>query len=208
MKRALVAVVLVAARGCGGLVVAEPRDRSRSLAGLCRRRIRPRVAHADRPHHRHRRRARRPGGGGRPLFTQDDADDIGARDAAAGKLAEAQARLANLEPAAVTPRSPRRAPTWPTWSPPGIAWPRTSRATRICCAPARPAARPWISSAPNFESGSARVEAAIARLAQILLRMRSSISKKARSKSPLSQSRARKPSSRYWGRMNSAERDA
>jgi HlyD family secretion protein len=34
---------------------------------------------------------------GAPLFTQDDADDIGARDAAAGKLAEAQARLANLE---------------------------------------------------------------------------------------------------------------
>ena len=31
------------------------------------------------------------------LFTQDDADDVAARDAAAGKLAEAQARLANLE---------------------------------------------------------------------------------------------------------------
>jgi HlyD family secretion protein len=31
------------------------------------------------------------------LFTQDDADDVGARDAAAGKLAEAQARLTNLE---------------------------------------------------------------------------------------------------------------
>jgi HlyD family secretion protein len=31
------------------------------------------------------------------LFTQDDADDVGARDAAAGKLAEAQARLNNLE---------------------------------------------------------------------------------------------------------------
>jgi hypothetical protein len=30
---------------------------------------------------------------------------------------------------------------------------------------------------------------------------------KARSKSPLSQSRAKKPSSQYWGRMNSAERD-
>ncbi len=34
---------------------------------------------------------------GAPLFTQDDADDVGARDAAAGKLAEQQARLANLE---------------------------------------------------------------------------------------------------------------
>lgn len=34
---------------------------------------------------------------GAPLFTQDDADDVAARDAAAGKLAEAQARLANLE---------------------------------------------------------------------------------------------------------------
>jgi HlyD family secretion protein len=34
---------------------------------------------------------------GAPLFTQDDADDVGARDAAAGKLAEAEARLANLE---------------------------------------------------------------------------------------------------------------
>jgi HlyD family secretion protein len=34
---------------------------------------------------------------GSPLFTQDDADDVAARDAAAGKLAEAQARLANLE---------------------------------------------------------------------------------------------------------------
>ena len=43
---------------------------------------------------------------------------------------------------------------------------------------------------------------------QVVLRMRSSISKKARSKSPLSQSRARKPSSQYWGRMSSAERDA
>jgi len=31
------------------------------------------------------------------LFTQDDADDRAARDAAAGKLAEAEARLANLE---------------------------------------------------------------------------------------------------------------
>src|SRR6516162_1382003 len=31
------------------------------------------------------------------LFTQDDIDDVAARDAAAGKLAEAQARLANLE---------------------------------------------------------------------------------------------------------------
>jgi HlyD family secretion protein len=31
------------------------------------------------------------------LFTQDDADDVGARDAAAGKLAEARARLNNLE---------------------------------------------------------------------------------------------------------------
>ena len=31
------------------------------------------------------------------LFTQDDADDVGARDAAAGRLREAQARLANLE---------------------------------------------------------------------------------------------------------------
>jgi HlyD family secretion protein len=31
------------------------------------------------------------------LFTQDDADDVGARDAAAGKLAETQARLTNLE---------------------------------------------------------------------------------------------------------------
>jgi len=34
---------------------------------------------------------------GAPLFTQDDADDVAARDATAGKLAEAQARLANLE---------------------------------------------------------------------------------------------------------------
>lgn len=34
---------------------------------------------------------------GAPLFTQDDADDAAARDAAAGKLSEAQARLANLE---------------------------------------------------------------------------------------------------------------
>jgi HlyD family secretion protein len=34
---------------------------------------------------------------GAPLFTQDDVDDVGARDAAAGKLAEAQARLTNLE---------------------------------------------------------------------------------------------------------------
>jgi HlyD family secretion protein len=34
---------------------------------------------------------------GAPLFVQDDADDVGARDAAAGKLAEAQARLTNLE---------------------------------------------------------------------------------------------------------------
>ncbi len=34
---------------------------------------------------------------GAPLFTQDDVNDVGARDAAAGKLAEAQARLANLE---------------------------------------------------------------------------------------------------------------
>ncbi|HEY2618400.1 MAG TPA: HlyD family efflux transporter periplasmic adaptor subunit [Acetobacteraceae bacterium] len=34
---------------------------------------------------------------GAPLFTQDDADDVAARDAAAGKLAEARARLANLE---------------------------------------------------------------------------------------------------------------
>jgi HlyD family secretion protein len=34
---------------------------------------------------------------GAPLFTQDDADDVAARDAAAGKLSEAQARLANLE---------------------------------------------------------------------------------------------------------------
>ncbi len=32
-----------------------------------------------------------------PLFTQDDADDVAARDQAAGKLAEAQARLTNLE---------------------------------------------------------------------------------------------------------------
>jgi HlyD family secretion protein len=34
---------------------------------------------------------------GQPLFKQDDADDIAARDAAAGKLAEAGARLTNLE---------------------------------------------------------------------------------------------------------------
>jgi HlyD family secretion protein len=34
---------------------------------------------------------------GAPLFTQDDADDVAARDAAAGKLAEARARSANLE---------------------------------------------------------------------------------------------------------------
>ncbi len=34
---------------------------------------------------------------GAPLFTQDDADDVAARDAAAGKLAEARARLTNLE---------------------------------------------------------------------------------------------------------------
>jgi HlyD family secretion protein len=36
---------------------------------------------------------------GAPLFTQDDADDKAARDAAAGKLAEAQARLDNLQTA-------------------------------------------------------------------------------------------------------------
>jgi len=36
---------------------------------------------------------------GAPLFTQDDADDKAARDAAAGKLAETQARLANLQTA-------------------------------------------------------------------------------------------------------------
>jgi HlyD family secretion protein len=34
---------------------------------------------------------------GAPLFTQDDADDVAARNAAAGKLAEALARSANLE---------------------------------------------------------------------------------------------------------------
>ena len=34
---------------------------------------------------------------GAPLFTQDDADDVAARNEAAGKLAEATARLANLE---------------------------------------------------------------------------------------------------------------
>jgi HlyD family secretion protein len=34
---------------------------------------------------------------GAPLFTQDDADDVAARDAAAGRLAEARARLTNLE---------------------------------------------------------------------------------------------------------------
>ncbi len=34
---------------------------------------------------------------GAPLFTQDEIDDVAARDAAAGKLSEAQARLANLE---------------------------------------------------------------------------------------------------------------
>jgi HlyD family secretion protein len=34
---------------------------------------------------------------GAALFTQDDADDVAARDAAAGKLAETEARLANLE---------------------------------------------------------------------------------------------------------------
>jgi HlyD family secretion protein len=36
---------------------------------------------------------------GAPLFTQDDADDKAARDAAAGKRAEAEARLANLQTA-------------------------------------------------------------------------------------------------------------
>jgi HlyD family secretion protein len=36
---------------------------------------------------------------GAALFTQDDADDKAARDAAAGKLAEAEARLANLQTA-------------------------------------------------------------------------------------------------------------
>jgi HlyD family secretion protein len=36
---------------------------------------------------------------GATLFAQDDADDTAARDAAAGKLAEAQARLANLQTA-------------------------------------------------------------------------------------------------------------
>jgi HlyD family secretion protein len=35
--------------------------------------------------------------GGQPLFMQDDADDMAARDAAVGKLAEAAARLTNLE---------------------------------------------------------------------------------------------------------------
>lgn len=34
---------------------------------------------------------------GAALFTQDDADDVAARDAAVGKLAETEARLANLE---------------------------------------------------------------------------------------------------------------
>jgi HlyD family secretion protein len=34
---------------------------------------------------------------GAPLFTQDDANDVATRDSAAGKLSEAQARLANLE---------------------------------------------------------------------------------------------------------------
>jgi len=34
---------------------------------------------------------------GAPLFTQDGADDVAARSAAAGKLAEAEARLTNLE---------------------------------------------------------------------------------------------------------------
>ena len=37
---------------------------------------------------------------GAPLFTQDEIDDVAARDAAAGKLAETQARLANRRPAA------------------------------------------------------------------------------------------------------------
>ena len=36
---------------------------------------------------------------GAKLFAQDDADDIAARDAAAGKLAEAEARLTNLQTA-------------------------------------------------------------------------------------------------------------
>jgi HlyD family secretion protein len=36
---------------------------------------------------------------GAPLFAQDDVDDIAARDNAAGKLTEAQARLENLETA-------------------------------------------------------------------------------------------------------------
>src|SRR6476661_1960565 len=34
---------------------------------------------------------------GAPLFAQDEIDDVAARDAAAGKLREAQARLSNLE---------------------------------------------------------------------------------------------------------------
>jgi HlyD family secretion protein len=62
---------------------------------------------------------------GAKLFAQDDADDIAARDAAAGKLAEAEARLTNLQTA-------RRARTLPTWSPPATASPGIWRATRNC----------------------------------------------------------------------------
>ena len=94
MKRMLLAVVVLAtaagaagwwwlSRSAGanawqGYVDAEYVRVSPTLTGRC---------------HGNRRRARRSGGAGALLFTQDDADDVAARDAAAGKLAETQARL-------------------------------------------------------------------------------------------------------------------
>ena len=66
MKRALLAVVLLAAcAGAAGWWWLNRASGPRSLAGLRRSRIRPRVADAHRTHHRHRRRPRRSGGGRR-----------------------------------------------------------------------------------------------------------------------------------------------
>jgi len=98
MKRSLVAVVLLAAATGGaawwwlhrepdaqvwqGYVDAEYVRVSPMLTGRITRLA---VARGDQV------------GAGAPLFTQDDGDDVAARDQAAGKLAEAQARLTNLE---------------------------------------------------------------------------------------------------------------
>jgi HlyD family secretion protein len=100
MKRALIVIVLFAA-GVGaagwwwlnrnpdpaswqGYVEAEYVRVSPTLTG---RVVRIAVARGDQV------------AAGAPLFTQDDADDRGARDAAAGKLAETEARLTNLRTA-------------------------------------------------------------------------------------------------------------